>query len=81
MVAIDVTDGGDGVPEEFRDQLFREFTRAGGTVATGTGLGLYVVRSLAEAQGGTVTYSPLRLRRRDCFTVAAGCLIPRRAGV
>jgi signal transduction histidine kinase len=58
LVAIDVTDNGDGVPAEFRDQLFREFTRAGGTIATGTGLGLYVVRALAEAQGGSVGYAP-----------------------
>jgi len=56
MVAIDVTDSGDGVSEEFRDQLFREFSRAGHAVATGTGLGLYVVRSLAEAMGGSVSY-------------------------
>ena len=61
LVAIDVTDSGDGVPVEFQDQLFREFTRAGGSVATGTGLGLYVVRSLAEAQGGTVDLRGVRL--------------------
>jgi len=58
MLAIDVTDAGDGVPPEFQGQLFREFARAGGSVATGTGLGLYVVRSLANAQGGSVSYSP-----------------------
>lgn len=57
-VAIDVVDRGAGVPEEFRDQLFKEFTRAAGTVATGTGLGLHVVRTLAEAQNGRVTYRP-----------------------
>lgn len=57
-VAIDVVDRGAGVPEEFRDQLFKEFTRATGTVATGTGLGLHVVRTLAEAQNGRVTYRP-----------------------
>ena len=69
MVAIDITDSGDGVPAEFHDQLFREFTRAGGSVATGTGLGLYVVRSLAEAQGGFVTYAP-SASGGACFTLA-----------
>jgi signal transduction histidine kinase len=69
MVAIDVTDSGDGVPEGFRDQLFREFTRAGGSVATGTGLGLYVVRSLAEAQGGSVSYAP-SASGGACFTLS-----------
>ena len=57
-VRIVVIDSGEGVPESFRDQLFREFSRPTGAVATGTGLGLYVVRCLAEAQGGSVDYSP-----------------------
>ena len=69
MVAIDVTDSGDGVPPEFQDLLFREFTRAGGSVATGTGLGLYVVRSLAEAQGGSVSYAP-SASGGACFTLS-----------
>jgi signal transduction histidine kinase len=69
LLAIDVTDGGDGVPPEFQDQLFREFTRAGGSVATGTGLGLYVVRSLAEAQGGSVSYAT-SASGGACFTIA-----------
>ncbi|TIC82964.1 response regulator [Nocardioides sp. GY 10127] len=58
LVAVDVLDRGDGVPEDFRDQLFAEFSRASGTVATGTGLGLFVVRALAEAQGGRADYEP-----------------------
>jgi signal transduction histidine kinase len=57
LVRIVVIDSGEGVPEDFRDQLFREFSRPSGAVATGTGLGLYVVRALAEAQNGTVEYS------------------------
>ena len=57
-VALDVVDHGDGVPDGFRDQLFREFARAEGAPATGTGLGLHVVRTLAEAQGGTASYAP-----------------------
>jgi signal transduction histidine kinase len=68
-VAIEVVDHGDGVPEEFRGQLFQAFARADSTVATGTGLGLYVVRTLAEAQGGGVSYAP-RVGGGSVFTIS-----------
>lgn len=58
-VRFEVEDAGAGVPEEFRPRLFQEYSRAAGTSARGTGLGLFVVRALAEAQGGAVTYAPL----------------------
>src|SRR3954469_4652204 len=57
-VSIAVHDSGPGVPESFRPRLFQEYARAPGTRARGTGLGLFVVRALAEAQGGSVTYAP-----------------------
>lgn len=55
---IDVVDHGPGVPQEFTRDLFKEFARANDAVASGTGLGLYVVRTLAHAQNGEVTYAP-----------------------
>jgi signal transduction histidine kinase len=58
-VEISVRDHGEGVPAEFQPRLFGRFTRAD-TPATrakkGTGLGLYIVRKLAEANDGAVTY-------------------------
>ncbi len=57
-VCIEVIDQGAGVPPEFVENLFKEFSRAPDTVATGTGLGLYVVKTLATAQSGTISYRP-----------------------
>lgn len=56
--AISVTDEGDGVAEDFRPLLFREFARAPDAPSSGTGLGLFVVRTLAEAQFGQIAYEP-----------------------
>ena len=58
LVRIAVLDEGPGVEVDFRPRLFDEFTRAESTREQGTGLGLYVVRSLAEAQGGRADYEP-----------------------
>jgi signal transduction histidine kinase/DNA-binding NarL/FixJ family response regulator len=58
LVEIAVEDCGAGVPEDFRDQLFEEFTRAEDARSRGTGLGLFLVRSLAQAQDGSADYRP-----------------------
>jgi signal transduction histidine kinase len=54
-----VVDHGAGVPEEFRSRLFGQFSRAPGVRVNGMGLGLYVVRSLTEVQGGRAWYEPI----------------------
>ncbi len=54
-----VIDHGAGVPEEFRGKLFGQFSRANGARVNGMGLGLYVVRSLTEVQGGRAWYEPM----------------------
>ncbi len=53
-----VADDGPGVPERFRGQLFERYTRDGDTAgrAAGTGLGLFITRELARANGGDLTY-------------------------
>ena len=55
-VRVEVCDAGPGVPADAVETIFDEFTRAPGSGARGTGLGLFVVRSLAAAQGGTAWY-------------------------
>jgi signal transduction histidine kinase len=60
-VEIRVTDEGAGVPPDFVPRLFDRFTQAssGDTRhASGSGLGLNIVKGLAEACDGTVTYRP-----------------------
>ena len=66
---LDVVDRGSGVPAEIENRLFQRFVHRGRETATtsSVGLGLSIVRSLADGMGGTVTY-----RRRDgktCFSV------------
>ncbi|AHG89124.1 ATP-binding region ATPase domain protein [Gemmatirosa kalamazoonensis] len=55
-----VADRGPGIPAEERERVFVPFHRAPGAAPDvgGTGLGLAVARALAEAQRGTVTYTP-----------------------
>jgi signal transduction histidine kinase len=65
-VAISVEDDGYGVPEARRGTLFQRF--AGGHPGSGSGLGLYIVRRIAEKHGGTVTYEP-RTPRGSVFTI------------
>lgn len=50
-VALDVSDDGPGIPEGLRTQVFEPFFT---THSKGTGLGLYISRELAEANGAVL---------------------------
>ncbi|MCC7039670.1 MAG: hypothetical protein IT516_05100 [Burkholderiales bacterium] len=54
-VICELTDDGPGIPAELRPQIFEPFftTRPGGT-----GLGLYIARELADANGATLELLP-----------------------
>ena len=52
---IDVADSGPGVAEDKRERIFDRFYRGDGARASGSGIGLTVVRDLVEAHGGTVS--------------------------
>jgi C4-dicarboxylate-specific signal transduction histidine kinase len=53
-VVIEVADNGPGVPSEERERIFEPFRTTKG-VGDGTGLGLFVCRSIVHAWSGTVT--------------------------
>lgn len=55
-VSIAVRDNGVGIATEDIPRLFRRFSRIGQSRrdAPGTGLGLYIVKSMVEAQGGRI---------------------------
>ena len=49
-----VSDDGPGVPVELRDKVFERFVRAAGDQGQSFGLGLSIVRAVAEQHGGSV---------------------------
>ena len=51
-VVITVSDRGPGIPDDVITSMFERFAR-------GRGLGLFIVRHLAEANGGAVWYEPV----------------------
>jgi signal transduction histidine kinase len=52
-VAVSVRDQGEGIAPDVAPRVFRQFWR--GKRRGGTGLGLYIVKGLVEAHGGTIT--------------------------
>ena len=69
-VQLDVCDCGPGVPEDQRERIFEPFYRLPGTseAAGGVGLGLSLVRQIAEHHGGNVACLA-NSERGCCFRV------------
>jgi signal transduction histidine kinase len=66
---FDVIDDGPGIPEEERARVFTPFYRAKGTTeSTGAGLGLSLVRQIAELHGGSAAVTALP-SGKSCFRV------------
>lgn len=57
-IQISVTDNGQGIPAEAQPKLFTKFFRVSGPLdkgSKGTGLGLYITKSIIEMHKGTIT--------------------------
>jgi signal transduction histidine kinase len=56
LVCISVSDHGPGIPPDQQELIFEKFGRAQvpGSSKPGTGLGLFIARSIVEAHGGTL---------------------------
>ncbi len=65
-VVLTVQDDGYGISPEQRTTLFERFAARG--PGGGTGLGLYIVRRIAEKHGGSVSYAP-RENKGSTFTL------------
>jgi signal transduction histidine kinase len=54
QAVLEVDDEGPGIPKSLRRKIFEPFFRIKNSVGNGQGLGLYIVRAMAEAHGGSV---------------------------
>lgn len=63
---IEVLDSGPGLAESAKIHLFEPFFT---TSTSGTGLGLYISRGLAELNQGNLTYQDIKNRQGCCFRI------------
>jgi signal transduction histidine kinase len=62
-VLVDVEDHGPGIAPEDQQLIFEKFGRSsGGATKPGTGLGLFIARSIAEAHGGSLDVDSIPAR-------------------
>jgi two-component system OmpR family sensor kinase len=71
-VRLQVLDDGPGIAPQDRARVFDRFYRAAGQAEWGSGLGLSIVRSVAEAHGATVTLDDAPSGSGLLVTVAFG---------
>jgi PAS domain S-box-containing protein len=84
MAEVSVRDTGTGIEPALLEHLFEPFTQAEQTLARsegGLGLGLALVKGLAELHGGAVTAASEGMGRGSAFTVRLPLHAPRPAAV
>jgi two-component system sensor histidine kinase TctE len=71
-LVMQVEDNGPGIPESERELVFQPFYRALGTNVDGSGLGLPIVREIAQQHGASITIdaaNPAQNPPGACFTL------------
>jgi signal transduction histidine kinase len=71
MLQIEVSDSGNGIPEEHLNHVFERFYRVDASRSRsdgGTGLGLSICRSICEVHGGSILIAS-RLNEGTTVTV------------
>ncbi len=62
-VRVSVANVGEGIPDAFRDQIFKPFSQAASSATRsrgGTGLGLNITRQIVEQTGGTIGFDSIQ---------------------
>ena len=67
IVTVAVSDNGPGIPDELKEVIFRRFSQTERR-GSGKGLGLYIVKTLVERYGGSVSVAD-RIRGRHDYGV------------
>jgi signal transduction histidine kinase len=74
VARVSIRDRGPSVLPEERAMIFEPFGRGRlpGSVRTGTGLGLFIARRVAEAHGGSIRLESSKVGALFCFEVPLG---------
>jgi signal transduction histidine kinase len=75
---IEIADNGYGIPENVQSKIYTKFFRADNAKARepdGTGLGLYITKSIVESLGGTISFTS-HLGEGTTFTVTLASIEP-----
>jgi signal transduction histidine kinase len=82
---VTVTDSGRGIPADQMDRIFEKFHRVEDPMTmttSGTGLGLFIARQLAEAMGGAlVVHSVLGVGSTFTFSLPLANAVPHQRPV
>lgn len=78
---IFVCDEGPGIAREVRERIFEKFWRAPGSKGRGHGLGLFIVRTLVEAHGGSIRVLDIPGGTGTCFLVELPVNPPAQSGM